>query len=79
MSFDSVEANAKFAEKNQFPFALLSDSNRELAMALGLVDSSGAWFAPRVTFVVSADGMIEEVIDTQDAGGQASTLLPTLR
>ena len=47
-------------------------------MALGLVEKSSAWFAPRVTFVVSADGMIEQVIDTKDAGGQAATLLPNL-
>lgn len=79
MSFDDTEANAKFARKNQFPFPLLCDVDRQLAMGLGLVDSDGAWFAPRVTFIVSADGMIEQVIDTKSAGGQAAELLPILQ
>lgn len=75
VSFDSAEANAKFAEANNFPYRLLSDDERKLAMALGLVDSNDAWFAPRVTFVVSADGMIEQVIETKDLGGQAAALI----
>ncbi len=79
VSFDSPEANAKFAAKREFPFQLLSDSDRALAIALGLVEDASAWFAPRVTFVVSADGIIEQVIDTQSAGGQAALLLPSLR
>ncbi len=77
MSFDSVKKNAAFAAKQKFPFPLLSDVDRKLAMSLGVVGSSGAFFAPRVTFVISADGVIEQSIDTQDAGAQASDLLLT--
>jgi peroxiredoxin Q/BCP len=34
-SFDSQEANAKFAKKFDFNFPLLCDTNRELGMAYG--------------------------------------------
>lgn len=75
MSFDSPEDNAEFAADNEFPFLLLSDTDRSLALALGLVDSDDTWWAPRVTFIVSADGIIEEVIETENVRTQAHDLL----
>ena len=74
VSFDSPEDNAAFAAKNQFPFPLLSDTDRSLALALGLVDSADTWWAPRVTFVVSPEGIIEQVIETENVGTQASEI-----
>lgn len=71
MSFDSPEDNAEFAADNDFPFQLLSDTDRSLAMALGLIDSADTWWAPRVTFIVSPGGMIEEVIETENVRTQA--------
>lgn len=75
VSFDSPEDNAAFAAKNDFPFQLLSDSNRSLALALGIVDSDSAWWAPRMTFLVGPDGVITQVIDTDDARTQAAEIL----
>ncbi len=75
MSFDSPEDNAKFAAKNDFPFPLLSDSDRSLALALGLVDSADTWWAPRVTFIISPEGHIDEVIETDSVRTQASEIL----
>lgn len=75
MSFDSPKDNAEFAAENDFPFQLLSDTDRSLAMALGLVDSVDTWWAPRVTFIISADGKIEEVIETANVRTQAYDIL----
>ena len=75
MSFDSPKANAAFAAKNDFPFQLLSDTERSLALALGLVDSTSAWWAPRMTFLVGPDGVITEVIDTDNVRTQAAEIL----
>jgi peroxiredoxin len=75
VSFDSPEDNAAFAAKNDFPFQLLSDSDRRLALALGLVDSDSAWWAPRTTFIVDPTGVITEVIETQSPGAQAQKVL----
>jgi len=74
VSFDSPEDNAAFAAKNEFPFQLLSDSDRSLALALGLVDSAATWWAPRVTFVVSPEGIIEQVIETENVSTQAAEI-----
>ena len=54
---------------------MLCDVDRKLAVALGVVESSRAFFAPRVTFVFAADGTLEQAIKTDDAGAQASELL----
>ena len=35
VSFDSIEANAAFAQNNGFSFPLLSDATRETALAYG--------------------------------------------
>jgi peroxiredoxin len=78
VSFDSPKTNAAFAAKNDFKFKLLSDSDRSLALALGLVDSDSAWFAPRTTFIVSPEGIIEEVIETKNVSTQASEILADL-
>ncbi len=78
VSFDSPESNASFAKKNEFQFQLLSDSDRALAMALGLVDSSSSWFAPRTTFIVSPEGRIQHVIETESVKTQASEIFTLL-
>ena len=78
VSFDSPEDNAAFAAKNEFPFQLLSDSDRSLALDLGLVDSDSAWWAPRFTFVVDASGVITEVIETENVRTQAHDLFKHL-
>ncbi len=78
VSFDAPETNAKFAEKHDFPFLLLSDTDRRLAIALGLVKGPGAWMAPRVTFVISPDGRVEKIVQTKEPGGQANSLLGDL-
>jgi peroxiredoxin len=35
-------------------------------------------FPRRYTYVIGADGRIEQAIDTRDPSGQAAALLPTL-
>lgn len=58
MSFDSVEDNAGFAKKFQYPFPLLCDVKREIGMAYGATDDPKAEFAKRITYVIGPDGKI---------------------
>jgi alkyl hydroperoxide reductase subunit AhpC len=44
-------------------------------MALGIVADPDAGYAPRATFVISDEGIIEQSIDTKDPGGQAAEIL----
>jgi peroxiredoxin Q/BCP len=76
MSFDTPSENKAFAEKFKFPFRLLSDSDRKVAMAYGAADDAAARSAKRLTYVIGPDGKIEHAIDTKDPAGQAEALLP---
>jgi peroxiredoxin Q/BCP len=57
-SFDGVEKNARFAEKQGFPFPLLCDTERTLGLAYGACDSPKARFADRISYVIGPDGRI---------------------
>jgi peroxiredoxin Q/BCP len=78
VSFDTPEANKAFAEKSEYPFSLLCDTEREVGIAFGTCADRKALFSARYTFVIGPTGLIEAAIDTQDAGGQAESLLPLL-
>ncbi len=58
VSFDSPESNARFAAKERFPFRLLSDEQRRLAVAVGAADSPRAFFARRISYLVGPDGRV---------------------
>ena len=58
MSFDSVEKNAKFAKKFDFPFTLLCDTERKIGVDYGACDSPSSRTASRITYVIGPDGKI---------------------
>ena len=78
MSFDSVADNGAFAEKNGFPFPLLSDPERKRGLAYRAAEAADDQYARRYTYVIGPDGKIEHAIDTKDPGGQAAALLDVL-
>ena len=59
-SFDSMEKNAKFARKQEFPFPLLCDTERKIGMAYGACASPKARFADRISYVIDANGRIAQ-------------------
>ena len=61
ISFDTVEANRKFAEKYQFNFPLLSDTDKKIGVAYGAADDTSAEYPRRVSYLVGKDGKIEKV------------------
>jgi peroxiredoxin Q/BCP len=68
MSFDSVEANRKFAEKYGFPFRLLSDPDRRVGLAYGAADDTQAPAARRISYLIDPAGKIHTVwpkVDTK--------------
>jgi len=75
VSLDTVDDNKAFAEKFNFPFALLCDTTGEMSRAYGATSSEKDAYPSRYTFVIGADGMIEQAIDTKSPGDQASELL----
>ena len=55
MSFDSVAGNAAFVRKESFPFPLLSDLERQCALAYGACDTPEARSARRISYVIGWD------------------------
>lgn len=58
VSFDSVEDNARFAEKFSFPFSLLCDTSREMGIAYGAADDASARAPRRISYLIGPDGTV---------------------
>ncbi len=78
VSLDSVEENRAFAEKFAFPFPLLCDTDAQMSVAFGAASGPDDQYASRYTFVIGADGVVEQAIDTKDPAGQAAALLESI-
>ncbi len=78
MSFDSQEANAAFAAKQEFPYSLLCDTERELGLAYLACERKEDEYPRRITYVIGSGGAIEKAIETKDVGAQAGELLAYL-
>jgi peroxiredoxin Q/BCP len=78
VSFDTVENNAAFAKKINFPFQLLCDTDREIGMKYGACDSPGAEYEKRITYVITAEGTISKVYPKVSASTHPAELLESL-
>ena len=63
VSFDSVEANAAFAKKFDFPYKLLCDTDRKLGIAYGACADAKAGYANRISYLIDEQGKIAGVYD----------------
>ena len=78
VSFDSVAQNRRFAEKYDFPFPLLCDTDRKLGVAYGAADSAKDEYARRIAYVIDEEGKIAQAHDKVDAASYPSQQLRTL-
>ena len=78
MSFDTEEENKAFAEKFNFPFRLLCDTERKIGLAYGACDSPTAQSARRITYVIGPDGRIIQAIASVNAREHPEQLIATL-
>ena len=58
VSFDDPADNAEFIKKHNFPFRLLSDAKKTLAVAVGAADSPSRLWARRISYLVGPDGRV---------------------
>lgn len=79
VSFDAPDANAEFAREEEFPFPLLSDTDKALAIAVGAADSPSQWMARRVSYLVGPDGVVWVAYDAVDPRGHATEVLADVR
>ena len=74
VSLDGVADNKAFAEKYSFPYQLLCDVNREIALAYHAVKSADDKYASRITYVIDEDGKIAESIASVDTKSHSKDL-----
>lgn len=60
ISVDSKESIAEFIKENNLNFPLLSDQNKQVSSAYGVLNNLG--FASRITFIIDKDGLISKII-----------------
>jgi peroxiredoxin Q/BCP len=77
-SFDDVETQAKFREKYNLPFQLLSDDEKKLAKAYDAVGLGGL-MAQRKTFIVDPSGKVAHVFKSVDVEKHAAQIQDVLK
>jgi peroxiredoxin Q/BCP len=77
VSLDTVESHLKFAEKYNLPFTILSDHNKEVAKAYGVL-GVGGFLTKRVTFIINKNGKITDVFPKVDVRRHSEEVLKAL-
>jgi len=78
VSFDPPAVNEEFRNREQFPFPLLSDSDRSLALAVGAAESPAATVPRRISYLIGADGKVRRVYDAVVPASHAGDVLGDL-
>jgi len=78
VSFDTPEDNSAFADKHQFGFPLLSDTDHAVAIAYGACSGADARYPDRVSFLIDEHGTIEKVYDQVDPRDHPARVLADL-
>ena len=80
-SFDTPEDNKAFAEKNSFPFPLLSDADRIVGKEYETVrhpSEQSPEYAKRRTYVIDPQGVIRKAYRVRNIPGHPQELLDDL-
>jgi len=78
VSLDSVDSHKKFRDKYHLPFPLLSDKDKGIANAYGVLKEGGA-SASRVTFIIDKEGKIAKIFPKVDVNMHASEIATALK
>jgi peroxiredoxin Q/BCP len=78
VSTDKPGTLAKFRDKHDFQFVLLSDSDKDIATTYGTLKDHGK-SANRVTYLIDPEGTIVEVWPRVKVDGHAEKVLARLR
>ena len=74
VSLDNEKDNKAFAEKYSFPYPLLCDVNKDIALAYHAIKNSEDSHAARITYVIDGDGKILESIESVDTKTHSNDL-----
>ena len=75
VSFDDPKKNAEFVAEHRFPFRLLSDTDKTLAVQVGAADSPSRLWARRISYLVGPDGKVRVAYADVDPATHARQVL----
>jgi len=78
VSLDNEADNKAFAEKFSFPYPLLCDVNREVALSYHAVKNVDDQYAARISYVIGEDGKVLESIESVDTNTHSKDLCSRL-
>jgi peroxiredoxin Q/BCP len=78
VSLDNELDNKAFAEKFSFPYPLLCDVNRKIALSYHAIKNTEEQYAARITYVIGEDGKILESIESVDTKNHSKDLCSRL-
>ena len=78
VSFDSARANTAFRDKHSFPFPLLCDTERKMAIAYGAATDQKASYARRVAVLIDEGGQVMKSWDRVNPRSFAAEALSEL-
>jgi thioredoxin-dependent peroxiredoxin len=77
-SFDTVEENARFAQKLGLQFPLLCDTTRVVALAYGACQDAKARYPERISVLIDEHGRVMRLYDQVDPRDHAARVLADL-
>jgi peroxiredoxin Q/BCP len=83
VSPDSVASHKKFADKFQFGFNLIADTEKEILQAYGVCGEKNMYGKKymgvlRTTFVINEKGIIEDILDKVDTKNHTDQIIKAL-
>jgi peroxiredoxin Q/BCP len=75
VSFDAPDDNAAFVRAEGFPFRLLSDRDRTLAVAVGAATTREQAMARRISYLIGPDGRVLRAYDNVSPATHARQVL----
>ncbi len=78
VSLDSIQSHSKFASKYGLPFPLISDKDKRIANAYGVLKDTGT-SASRVTFIIDKSGKVAKVFPKVDVTKHTEEVVSALK
>jgi peroxiredoxin Q/BCP len=78
VSLDSVESHKKFTSKYKLPFPLISDKEKRIAQAYGVLKDTGT-STNRVTFIIDKTGKVANVFPKVDVTKHTEEVVAALK
>ncbi len=78
VSLDSVQSHSKFADKYGLPFPLISDRDKRVAKAYGVLRDIGL-STNRVTFIIDKNGKIAKIFPKVDVTKHTEEVVTALK